>query len=85
MDRMIDIPQWLYDRARVRAKQRGQTVEEFVLMSLERELGKVLELRADSAWARRKLLPGYKAALEAGVFAAGTDSAEGISLERDVR
>ena len=36
-------------------------------------------------WANRKLLPEYKALLESGVLAGGTDSTIGLSEERDAR
>jgi len=36
-------------------------------------------------WANRKLLPEYEAALKAGAFSGGTDSAQIISEERDAR
>ena len=39
----------------------------------------------DSYWANRELLPEYEAALKAGAFSGGTDSAQIISEERDAR
>ena len=36
-------------------------------------------------WANRRLLPEYEAALKAGAFSGGTDSARIISEERDAR
>ena len=36
-------------------------------------------------WANRKLLPEYKALIESGALADGTDSTIGLSEERDAR
>ncbi len=90
MKTTIDIPDALYKKAKIRAIERGQTLKQIVLASLEAEL----EPREDSAkvaekpksyWANRKLLPAYEAALKAGAFSGGTDSTIIISEDRDAR
>lgn len=83
----IDIPDPLYKRAKIHAVETGRTLKELVLTSLERELApsRVAVGEEASYWANRKLLPEFQAALEAGAFSGGTDSAEIISEERDAR
>jgi hypothetical protein len=90
MKTTIDIPEALYKKAKIRAIERGQTLKQIVLTSLERELepransSKVAET-PQSYWANRKLLPKYKAALKSGAFSGGTDSTAIISEDRDAR
>ena len=87
MKTTIDIPEPLYKRAKIRAVERGQTLKQIVLTSLERELDapQTVEEAPASYWANRKLLPEYEAALKAGAFSGGTDSTILISKERDAR
>ena len=87
MKTTIDIPESLYRKAKIRAIERGQTLKQIVLTSLEREL-EPSAVAADppvSYWANRKLLPEYEAALKAGAFSGGTDSTIIISEDRDAR
>lgn len=87
MKTTVDIPEALYKKAKIRAVERGQTLKQIVLASLERELEAVPggEEAPVSAWARRKLLPEYEAALKARAFSGGTDSTAIISEDRDAR
>lgn len=87
MKTTIDIPEPLYKKAKIRAVERGQTLKQVVLTSLERELAapQTIEEASASYWANRKLLPEYEAALKAGAFSGGTDSTQIISEERDAR
>jgi len=80
----IEIPDTLYREAKIRAVETGQTLKRLMLTALERELqtGTVNESKGNY-WGRRKLRPGYKAALKAGAFQSGTDSTEAISADRD--
>ncbi len=39
----------------------------------------------ESKWAKRKLLPEYEALLKSGALTSDTDSASGLSEERDAR
>ena len=87
MKTTIDIPESLYNRAKIRAVETGQTLKDLVLASLERSLGQanITERRPVSYWDHRKLLPEYEAALKAGAFSGGTDSTRIISEDRDGR
>jgi len=70
MKTTIDIPESLYKRAKIRAIERGQTLKQVVLMSLERELALMTEQASTpiSPWANRKLLPEFARLQEAGAF-----------------
>ena len=88
MKTTIDIPEVLYKKAKIRAVEEGRTLREVVIDSLAKEL----EGRAGpgakpglSFWEKRKLAPAYKAALAAGGFSGGTDSAVMISEDRSSR
>jgi hypothetical protein len=81
----IDIPEPLYRQAKIRAGQTGQTLKQFVLLSLSRELqgGRISDSTpGKSFWERRTLLPAYEAALKEGAFSRGQDSAAIISEDR---
>lgn len=90
MKTTIDIPDALYKRAKIRAIERGQTLKQIVLRSLEAELesgedtAKVSE-PPKSYWANRRLLPEFKSYWESGTHSAGTDSTVIISEGRDER
>jgi len=60
-------------KVKIRAVERGQTLKQIVLTSLERELKapQAIEEAPSSYWANRKLLPEYEAALKAGAFSGG--------------
>lgn len=86
MKTTIDIPDPLYREAKIRAVETGQTLKRLILTALERELRtEVTEEPQGSYWARRKLRPGYKAALDKGAFTGGTDSTDAISEDRKSR
>jgi hypothetical protein len=66
----IDIPESLFKRARIHAVERGITLKEVVLASLERELAApgTAEDRHISYWANRKLLPEFVRLQGEGAF-----------------
>lgn len=86
----IDIPDDLYKKVKIRAIERGLTLKQVVLTSLEREL-EMSPLRhepAPSYWANRKLLPEFEAAQRAGAYrpkAGDRDITDLISDDRDGR
>jgi len=90
MKTTIDIPEALYRRAKIRAVERGQTLKQLVLVSLNRELDgpdAVAEPPA-SYWANRNLVPAYEKARKAGAYrpAPGEkDITDLISEDRDAR
>ena len=73
MKTTIDIPDALYKKAKIRAIERGQTLKQIVLTSLETELeppgdsAKVGE-EPKSYWANRKLNPEFKRLSDAGLL-----------------
>ncbi len=70
MKTTIDIPEVLYKKAKIRAIERGQTLKQIVLTSLERELAPPREEATThtSPWANRKLLPAFARLQAAGAF-----------------
>jgi hypothetical protein len=85
MKTTIDIPEPLYRRAKIRAVETGRTLKDLVLTSLEKELDPSSTPQALPTWANRKLRPDFEAALKAGAFSGGTDSAVIISEDRSSR
>ncbi len=85
MKTTIDIPDVLYKRAKIRAVETGRTLKDLVLNSLERELGPTKLPQTTPTWANRKLRPDFEAAIHAGAFSDGTDSAVMISEDRSSR
>ena len=90
MKTTIDLPDSLYKRAKIRAIERGLTLKDIVLTSLERELDAPL---ADvpppvSRWAQRNLLPEFARLDATGAFTArpgDRDITALISDDRDGR
>ncbi len=87
MKTTIDIPESLYKKAKIRAIERGQSLKQIVLTSLERELASpsTVEEPPASYWANRKLLPEFQEYWDSGTLSAGTDSTQIISEDRDPR
>ncbi len=90
MKTTIDIPDPLYKKVKIRAIERGQTLKQIVLISLERELEapQVIEEAPASYWAKRKLLPEFEAAQKAGAYRpkpGDRDITDLISDDRDGR
>jgi len=87
MKTTIDIPEPLYRKAKIRAVETGSTLKQIVLTSLTKELESAGSSPAEgqSFMERRKLRPGYEAALKAGAFSGGTDSTVIISEDRSSR
>ena len=88
MKATIDIPEPLYRQAKIRAGEQSTSLQDLLLRGLEHEL-RTEPVAADepktSFMERRKLLPGYAAALKAGAFTGGTDSTIIISEDRSSR
>jgi len=70
MKTTIDIPEALYKRAKILAIERGQSLKQIVLTSLERELepASASVATSGSPWARRTLLPEFARLQAAGAF-----------------
>ena len=70
MKTTIDIPESLYKRAKIHAVERGLTLKDVVLASLERELAAPgpAEAVPASYWANRKLQPEFARLQAAGAF-----------------
>ena len=90
MKTTIDIPEPLYKAAKIRAVERGQSLKQIVLRSLERELNAppAGDPPPVSRWARRRLLPEFTRLEAAGAFAphpAHRDITDLISDYRDGR
>lgn len=71
MKTTIDIPEPLYRKAKIHAIERGMTLKQVVLTSLEAELAgdsaKIAE-EPKSYWASRKLNPEFKRLSDAGLM-----------------
>jgi hypothetical protein len=85
MKTLLDIPELLYKRAEIQAKETGVAINELLLNSLEKGLAIAAAPSGFTNWANRELLPEYESALKAGAFSRGTDSSEIISDERTSR
>ena len=93
MKTTIDIPEPLYQRAKIRATERRQTLQEIVLTSLRRELAhspasesrKIPVDSAGSGWANRTLRPGFRRYFESGALSGGTDSTVIVAEDRSSR
>ena len=87
MKTTIDIPDSLYKRAKIRAIERGLTLKDIVLTSLERELASPLAEVAPpvSRWAQRKLLPEFARLDAAGAFTARPSDRDITALISDDR
>ena len=90
MKTTIDIPEPLYKKVKILAIERGQSLKQIVLNSLQRELEANLAIEAPrpSYWANRKLLPEFEAAQKAGAYRpkpGDRDITDLISDDRDAR
>lgn len=90
MKTTIEIPEDLYKRTKIRAIERGLSLKQIVLSSLERELqdSPVKQEPITSYWANRKLLPEFAAAQKAGAYLPKPDDhdiTDMISDDRDGR
>lgn len=85
MKTTIEIPDSLYRQAKIRAVETGRTLKDLVLTSLEKELNPSSMPQPSPTWANRKLRPDFEAALKAGAFSGGTDSAVMVSEDRSSR
>lgn len=86
MKTTIDIPEPLYKKVKIRAIERGVTLKEIVLASLEREMESPPPTPvqpAGSRWVNRKLRPAYRQMMESGALkpSAGSRSIDDIVAE----
>jgi hypothetical protein len=83
----IDIPDSLYKKAKIRAVERGLTLKDIVLTSLERELDAPPAGSAPpvARWAQRKLLPEFARLEAAGAFTARSGDRDITALISDDR
>ena len=79
MKTTIEMPDDLYKKVKILAIERGETLKDFVVLTLTRE---VTPQRNGSYWKKRKLRAGYRAACKQGAFKRGTDSTIIISEDR---
>lgn len=87
MKTTIDIPDALYKKAKIRAVENGGSLKDLMISALENELsgGRVAESKVPY-FARRKLLPGFKALMDSGALRpkpGDRDVTDIISEERD--
>lgn len=70
MKTIIDIPERLYKKAKIRVVELGQTLKQVVLTSLEKELKTLTALQEKpvSCWAKGKLLPEFARLQALGAF-----------------
>jgi hypothetical protein len=72
MKTTIDLPEPLYKQAKIRAVERGQTLKQILIHSLERELNPASSTSAPhpppSYWANRTILPKFAAAQQSGAY-----------------
>lgn len=82
---IIDIPDAIHRKAKIRAVKKGVTLEAVVLMALERELqsAAVTAEPQKPYFARRKLVPEFARLQAKGAFQGGPDSTGLISEGRD--
>jgi hypothetical protein len=89
MKTTIEIPEPLYKQAKIRAIERGQTLKQIVLNSLERELNGASSTSVSqpppSYWANRTLLPDFVAAQQTGVYRPQPDHRDITDLISDDR
>lgn len=87
MKTTIDIPDSLYKEAKIRAIERGMTLKDIVLTSLERELHAPLAGAAPTVarWAQRKFLPEFSRLEAAGAFTARSNDRDVTALISDDR
>jgi len=71
MKTTIDIPEALYKRAKILAVERGQSLKDVVVASLERELGAAAVVAEPPVpyWGRRRVLPEFQRLSESGALA----------------
>ena len=90
MKTTIDIPESLYKKVKILAIERGLTLKQFVLTSLEKELTAPTPQTTvpTTPWANRTLLPEFARLQAAGAFrprSGDRDITELISEDREDR
>lgn len=88
MKTTIEIPDALYKRVKIHAVERGETLKQVVLSSLEKELSSPRDTPPEpqqSYWANRQMTPEFRKYWESTDAPTGTDSTILISEDRDGR
>lgn len=87
MKTTIDIPDPLYKRVKILAVERGQSLKQIVLASLERHLDSppVSAEPPTSYWAGRRLLPEFARLSESGALAPKPGDRSIDAIVADVR
>ena len=81
MKTTIEMPDDLYKKVKILAIERGETLKDFVVMTLTREVSPPRGEQT-SYWKKRKLRTGYRTACKQGAFKRGTDSSTIVSEDR---
>jgi len=81
MKTTIEMPDDLYKKVKILAVERGETLKDFVVLALTREIAPSRGGQI-SYWKKRKLRTGYRAACKQGAFRQGTDSTTIVSEDR---
>jgi hypothetical protein len=85
MKTIIDIPDLLYRKAKIRAVETGRTLKQVVLTSLERELDLRPAQQAPLTWANRTLRPEFARLDAEGAFIPKTTDRDITDLISDDR
>lgn len=86
MSTTIEIPDVLYQKAKLRAAHTDLTAKQIMVALLEKELDAEPHETSDRSFLERRTLhPGYAAALRSGAYSAGTDSTTIVSEDRSER
>lgn len=85
MKTTLDIPEPIYLAAKIRAVERGKTLNQVVLDALEKTLDETAPptlTRPPTFGERRRLLPEFERMLNEDVLSAGTDATALIGMDR---
>lgn len=86
MSTTIEIPDVLYQKAKLLAVHTDLTPKQIMLALLEKELDAEPQAASDQSFMEKRVVhPGYAAALKSGAYATGTDSASILSEDRSAR
>ena len=81
MKTTIEMPDDLYKKVKILAIERGETLKDFVVLTLTQATTPQRNGQP-SYWKKRKLRTGYRAACKQGAFKRGTDSTTIVSEDR---
>ncbi len=84
MKMTVELPDALFRQAKIRAVERGETMREFVMAALGRELASNRTgEEARPYFVDRPLSPAFEKLAAEGRLRGGTDSTDALSEERD--